>query len=281
MNFLKESIKDLISFLTEEGGKKYKNPKTGRMVGYSRALQLGIINKNGEENNNVDSSDTKPADEEKVDAEKEKNNTINKIKKDDPALDLFNQKKKTKDRNKQIKIGQKLQKIAQEKESELEKSFNYSKEENNSLREYKTSLYQDVNKFLRGQTDKPSKDTKKIIDGLDKVMEKSVLPSDTTVFRGTRGLDLKNLKPGASFEDNAFSSTSLDPNTANNFMGQDDYMMKIDLPKGSKGALVPSTTDSAGNKSSEFEVLLPRGTKYKIKSIDPKTKMVTVEIDNN
>lgn len=277
MNLLKESVRDLVSFLLEdENAKKYKNPKTGRSVGYARAVQLGLVNNTGTDKSTDDKKSENP-----VSKEEPKNISPKAEKKSDPALDLFLQKGKTMDRNKKIKIGEKLQKLAQDKESELEKNFNYSKEENNSLREYKTSLFKGVNKFLRGQTDKPSKDTEKIIAGLDKVMEKSTLPSDTTVFRGVRGLDLNNFKPGSSFEEKAYSSTSLDPNTANNFMDHGDYMMKIDLPKGSKGALVPSTTDSAGNKSSEFEVLLPRNQKYKVKSIDPKTKMITVELDND
>ncbi len=43
MNLIKEHVKDLVSSLLEKNSGKWKNPATGRMVGYERAKQLDIV----------------------------------------------------------------------------------------------------------------------------------------------------------------------------------------------------------------------------------------------
>lgn len=113
---------------------------------------------------------------------------------------------------------------------------------------------------------------------LDHVMKILPLPKETTVLRGTSSKQKysKLLKAGTEFKDDGFVSTSTDSFTADGFSGSDTWddgkrhvvIMKIIVPKGSKAAYV----SSFGSSSYEHELILGRGTTYRVVSSSKKTE---------
>ena len=152
----------------------------------------------------------------------------------------------------------KLSRASQEKMvSKVRKEFvdteglprNFSSKEGDFLDIYASSKYQKINGELR--TGKLSPDTKRVVGRIDAIMEKNVLKRDVIVYRGTNG--------SFSSKDKAYTSTSIDVLTANNFARGDAKLHAYRIPKGTKCVYI-----GGGEK----ELLLPRDfdiNKYKIK----------------
>lgn len=113
------------------------------------------------------------------------------------------------------------------------------------------------------------------IDGLDgAIKDAPPLISDTTVYRGVQGSGtdfFKNLNVGDVYEDKGFASTSLDADIATTFatigLGREDgLVLRMNLPKGTKGLFPTSVTGLSSLSSRESEFLLPRNSKFKILS---------------
>lgn len=116
------------------------------------------------------------------------------------------------------------------------------------------------------------------IDGLKSSLERSSLPDGMKVFRGIATADekfLSSLKPGASFTDKSFMSTSLNKGVAREFAegaaggyeaaGEDRTRVVLELKtEGAKGA---SVQDAAEEEGREQEFLLQHGGKVKISSV--------------
>ena len=132
---------------------------------------------------------------------------------------------------------------------ELSGMQNFTEKEGDYLDIYASSKYQKINGELR--SGKVSAETKKIVSKIDKIMEKNVLKKDIIVYRGTDG--------SFSTKDKAYTSTSLDAVTANNFARGKAKLQAYRIPKGTKCVYI-----GGGEK----ELLLPRGfdlNKHKIK----------------
>lgn len=124
----------------------------------------------------------------------------------------------------------------------------------------------------------------------------SVVPpitKPTVVYRGVNLQNMndpynmafyRNLKPGDLIYDPAFSSTSIDENTARNWAAQfDDAVLIIRLPAGTK-VINPIATwqygvsemDTHSHAPGEKELLLPRNTTFKV--IENQGKWIEVEV---
>lgn len=136
-----------------------------------------------------------------------------------------------------------------------------------------TAGYTDINKALRQQAltgeaipaGEPHRiyktTTHEQIAALDDLIAKSSTKRPTTVYRGLGELP-HDLTPGAVIPEPAFMSASTRETIAQHHARK--AMLKLDVPAGSPALYVPNVSKSAG----EAEVLLPRGTKYRIKSVE-------------
>jgi hypothetical protein len=140
-----------------------------------------------------------------------------------------------------------------------------------AVEKYQTLLGYNMNEALRD----PQISTDQLayeIAGLDGAIESAPpLKSDTTVYRGIKGNGLdffEGLKKGDVFEDKGFVSTTLDTNVATKFAVQGNMyqgiVLRMTLPKGTKGLYPTSVTGLTNLSSREAEFLLPRDSKFKV-----------------
>ena len=114
---------------------------------------------------------------------------------------------------------------------------------------------------------------------LKRAIQRSVITKNTTVYRGTDNPAILNAKLGDVITEKGFISTSKEYRGAEKFAGKldsagnpKDIIVTIELPKGTKGIDINATysgfkTDNI--YSSENEVLLPAGTKFKVVKVTP------------
>lgn len=118
---------------------------------------------------------------------------------------------------------------------------------------------------------------------MDNVIKKSPpLMEDTVLYRGVNNvffdgkqLNITDLKPGQIINDKATVSTSLLKSKAYN---QNDIMLEILAPKGTKGAYIESFVGGYGQQ----EFLLGRNTKFKVLDnpiTDPITGKTTIKVE--
>ena len=135
--------------------------------------------------------------------------------------------------------------------------------------------YRAINQWLRAK-DQAEKDVLAMeLDAskLDKMvadMDQAVnhpLSRDFILYRGIRGEEeLESLKPGTEFVDKGFTSCTLRRRATLGFASRSDLwtVAEVFVPKGTKTA----TTWSPNMASDEQEVVLSRGTKFKVVSVD-------------
>jgi hypothetical protein len=127
--------------------------------------------------------------------------------------------------------------------------------ERSAIEAYRDYDYKNINGYLRFGTafDKSSSDH---LSKLDLALSKASLPETVAVYRGFNNAAsvIANLKPGQSFTDKGFTSTTLHSQYAiNGFGGR--IVARIILPQGTKAGYV--SKDKA-----EIEMLVRRGTRY-------------------
>lgn len=137
----------------------------------------------------------------------------------------------------------------------------------------KPTTYKEMNAYLRGRDTDPTDITKKTIEDVNAALNKGSVSEDTTAFRGLPERLVADLKPGDTFTDKGFVSTSLDSAMAESFTGGTNTLAEVRVPKGSKGgymgsALTADYLDSEGLEP-ERELLLPSGTEFRIVSKEP------------
>lgn len=170
---------------------------------------------------------------------------------------------------------------------------NLNIKEKEILNKYTTSYYMTVNGQLRGYTGVDS--TNKIKQITD-VLNKTSLVEDTKLYRkiGVDGFsDLTNVKinnvnsfstdelrkmfVGKEYKDNAFISTS----TVDRGFESGGIHMQLYAPKGTKGTYINEISEY---KNIEYEMLLQRGTKFKIidvvKDEDENIIRIIAEVEN-
>jgi hypothetical protein len=147
--------------------------------------------------------------------------------------------------------------------------------------QYRSIGYVSVNRLLREQDDPASyteqelDSIESIIDGLDTAVAKSTLDTAVTVYRGvTRataifGVDALEAAVGADYTEPGFVSTSIDRDVAlRTFVGDGEppsALLEITVPPGANAIWVEGVSPSSALH--EQEMLLPRGTKFVVRSV--------------
>lgn len=169
----------------------------------------------------------------------------------------------------------------------------YSQEEKMVLTKY-TQTYSYLNEPLRKIKylgERPLSEYTNDLPIMTNAIEKSVIPNDIVVTRGTKdfmtsaGVDLSALKKGDTFIDGAFLSTAVKEGKGLN----KTYTLKIAVPKGAKGIYAEPFTHyndahkhdfdtgvlwNGKNKESfggEREMILQRGSKLEVVEVHGKT----------
>ena len=118
------------------------------------------------------------------------------------------------------------------------------------------------------------------IPGIDQLFIEGKAKRDTTVYRVARSGTIDKLPVGKTFIDKGFISTTLSQDAIGLFYGPDSYfynkksdkvaIMEILLPEGTPSAYLTATGTQpgpvTGKPGAHQEILLPRGTKFKVVS---------------
>lgn len=148
----------------------------------------------------------------------------------------------------------------------------YTSGEHAAIKSYTGGGYQEMNQKLRygyvsgGATH---------INQLTKWLDKSSMPEEVVVSRrvdAAYGTFLKDVAshPNAVFTDLGFASTSLNSGTWSGAV-----QMFIRVPKGAKAAAVQHIS----SHSSEYEIIVQRGSRYKVVAYDKKAAKIYCELD--
>jgi hypothetical protein len=147
----------------------------------------------------------------------------------------------------------------------------YTPEERNAIEAYGDKWYSSVNAALRSKTTtglsqeyRSGHDLNDLITRMDNALEKSRTTDDLVVYRGVDPSVFGELRAGDILQDDAYVSTSMSPVTAG-IIGE--RILEISLPKGSRA--------TRPNKD-EMELMLARGTRFKVVSIDDESVKVAV-----
>jgi len=158
---------------------------------------------------------------------------------------------------------------------------NMTDKEKQAMQEYTGAMFRDLGPALRSGKGVP-KEHKKDVEQMDKLFEKASTKEDMTVFRGISDKSfLDKLKPGDSWQDKSFSSTTSSEAEAKNFArGDNSAIMEIRVPKGSKAVSVKDISQFPN----EEEVVMNRGGKFKVVEVIKGTRTrkarVIVEFSN-
>lgn len=130
--------------------------------------------------------------------------------------------------------------------------------------------YKAINGFLRNDKLETREQLSSVIANLDSLLAKSTMPSDTIVYRGLEWDMGETAKVGDVWQDLAYQSSSLKAKMATN--KKTKSILKIELPQGTQAVYIANM----GMPRSEAEVLLPRGTRIIVKSIERNADGVNV-----
>lgn len=142
------------------------------------------------------------------------------------------------------------------------------------------ATYQEMNPELPGSVGEAVKI-------LDAAIAKSILKADVTVYRGVSAPLARKLKLGSILKDNGFTSTSLDMIHADDFADRDatrdEYrgmLIEMRIPKGTHAAYLsqPALTDVNGVPKNERELIIARGSRYRVISRNAKDRTVVMEL---
>jgi superfamily I DNA/RNA helicase/DNA polymerase III epsilon subunit-like protein len=183
------------------------------------------------------------------------------------------------------------------------------------LLEYQNTRYDDVNTRLRtgGASDSVldsetaqqfekewKKETIEITESMDKLFDAApTLAEDIMLYRGVHSEYsdelMRSYEVGDMFTDLGFSSTTLSRGQAEDFTdyGEDEYdedtekpklLLEIIAPEGTRAIHVPAYLGSSTSHPDENEVLLDRGTTFRVisktESVDGTTKIMRVAVVN-
>lgn len=165
------------------------------------------------------------------------------------------------------------------------KQAKFSSEQQREVEEYTGGTYYDINLGLRnaeGDMDAPdnviAKDSgekaqaneaerrRAQVKALDEA-PRHELTEDTLLYRGLA--DAGTLEEGMTIQDYGFQSTSFNRTEAEGFVSKyssDAYLLVISAKKGTKG-IIPDAVSKSMNYG-EQEMILERGTKYKVTKVE-------------
>lgn len=146
-----------------------------------------------------------------------------------------------------------------------------------------------INRYLMG-TGPATPEIKQAVKELDGLLDQCVVTTPLEVYRGIGNMDVSRYQPGDTVSDARFTSTSHDEEIAKQFArfrsgnlggtrNKNPGRFVISLPVGAKAADMGNFGLGIGHTASgnEAEVLLPRNQKFKVKSVDAKTRTVHLE----
>jgi hypothetical protein len=159
----------------------------------------------------------------------------------------------------------------------------FSKNDRHVLTMYSGNKFHQINEYLNGSMkdmensndvfDKAIvKESKQLIEKLDKLFTNSDLSEPLVTYRGISNKTLSKYPelvnaldtPGSEIEFPCFSSTSALPFMANNFTtdenGRMGRLLELQLPSGTKALFIAEESVLPN----EFEILVNRGTKFKV-----------------
>ena len=151
--------------------------------------------------------------------------------------------------------------------------------ERKAIHEYASDYYKITNKYLRSESvdEYEERAAKKIISGVDSLMSKSVLTKPTVLYRGVKTGALFRNSVGKVIEFPSYVSTSLSEKYAKRFAtGKNAATLTILAPAGANG--IDMGASGLNLLAMEAEVLLPRNSKFVVKSYDPTTKYGELEL---
>lgn len=153
-----------------------------------------------------------------------------------------------------------------------------NKKQIDAAQTYTGNDYSDINGGLR--SGKVPRQYETTVRNLDSAIDQSRLPDNTVLYRGMNmSPDMAaNMKPGAVFSDKAYTSTSINPRIPESFArGEGKTLMRIKARAGSKGLAV----NNISNFDGEHEILLPRGSRYKVTGMykDKRTGMTYIDAE--
>ena len=142
-----------------------------------------------------------------------------------------------------------------------------TKNERKALGKYFVSGYDEINRFLSGETKQNTKLEEKI-KNMDSAIAKYNLEDNIIVYRGTDRKYYENLKVNDIIEEKVYYSTSLSQEVAEQFVidrknPSDGILVEIKVPKGSNVLYIGNN----GSFEFEQEMLIGRNTKYKVLEI--------------
>lgn len=163
------------------------------------------------------------------------------------------------------------------------------KEAFRALEDYTGAAYRDLNRYLAGvpMPEYAVTHLEKFKKTLDEVFKhQAPLPEAETVFRGVPAQTFvnryPNLNPGDVMTWEAFTSTSRSKRVAKSFAESFDtpgIVFEINVPKGAKTVDVPTTFARHGTSAlPESEVLIPRGSKFKIAELDKESRIIRLDM---
>lgn len=166
----------------------------------------------------------------------------------------------------------------QSKQMSREQTGKLNNQQKLATKTYTGEAYTEINGGLRSGKIPPGH--QQTVKELDSAIGQSTLPENTVLYRGMEMNSTlrENIKPGATFTDKAYTSTSLDQGNPDRFAGgENGAVMRVKAPAGQKGLALQSISDYPEEK----EVLLPRGTSYKITSVtrDPSTGRTYIDAE--
>ena len=144
-----------------------------------------------------------------------------------------------------------------------------------------------INEYLRGKTNDVMEYRKQQIEGITNACESSKLPKSGTLYRGMdhpyvfdrgwAGMSIEELRKeyvGTIYKDDGFCSTSSKREVAEKEFANARYgtVVEISAPKGAEGVFMgnPSKDGASLATHPESEILLNRGSEFRIDRIDPR-----------
>jgi HK97 family phage portal protein len=161
-----------------------------------------------------------------------------------------------------------------------------------ALRNYKSVDYTKINAFLRGKAKGEHVEEDPVVSTsiteLDQSFQNMQAPEDLTGYRGVRdwpafhkGIINGEIGVGGEFEDPAYSSVSLNKRIAKDFAtGREGVLIHVRIPKGTAISL-PAAGETGRINDGESELILPRGTRFRIVAIlsDPRDIPQIIEVE--
>ncbi len=167
-------------------------------------------------------------------------------------------------------------------------------EEDVSLKRYSGDGYREINESLYNPEYEPSSEWKRQqvesdVKNITGCIDRKEIPYDSKIYRGINdmstifGDDFKNLSidelnqkyAGSYFENKGFTSASTSERVAERFASSwNGGLLSIEVPEGAKGMCIG---DVSLYKNGEKEILLQRGTIYRINSVGLRNNQIHVD----